>query len=105
MFSANNIINLNIFIYLKRKNKKNTSHHPKQFQDCREAEQQYMLKRSNTEANRPRYGKHIFPSALTNPLHRILSQQSSTWTDMPLAAIQKTEHIKIQESMLIMTYG
>lgn len=94
MFNACNVINLNIFKYLKRKTSRNTSHHPKQFPDCREAKQQCMLKRNNNEVNRPHHGRHIFSSTLTNPLHRILAQHSSTWTDRPLTSIRKTNRIK-----------
>jgi len=87
------ISTLNVFKYFEKING-NTSHHPYQSQDCHEAEQQCTLKRNNVEANLPRCGRHIFSSALTNPLHSILAQQSSTWKYMIVAPIQKTNSTK-----------
>lgn len=75
---------------LKRKVRGNTYHHPYQSQDCHEAEQQCTQKRSNVEVNLPRRGRHIFFLSLTNPLHRIFAQPSSTWRDKHVAPIQKT---------------
>lgn len=89
-----------VFKHFKRKIYGSTSHRPSQSQDCHEAEQQCMLKRSNVEVNLPHYGRHTFSSALTSSLHRILAQQSSTWTDKHVAPIQKTNTApKNQESV------